>query len=785
MKYIRIPSAQKKLKLADAEGLPVYVSAPTGWGKTVLLRNYYQRRSAIFLSGISGRLSDTPDPKSNSENVFIIDDINWVTDEESKRYVHELLDTPGVRVVMCGRGRFPRWLIQEAVDLDFMRIHQEDLAFGIEEARAFFQECSFFPDTTRIQAMVKACEGYPIALRFYAYHLQSGEEYGENLNARIWDDVCNYVSSKVYSSWPEDILALLLSLCEFEEFSTPMAVYISGMPDAQKLIHRCEDIGALIQLQKNGMWRLLPKAEMTLKWQKNHTFSPSRIRENYLKGACYFEQAGDTIRALEFYRKAEDRSSIYRLLLEASSNHPGVNRLCEMREFFFSLSDKEIKAEPTLISGMSMLASLTMKTAESEEWYNELKLYEKDKRNPVEKRREAHLRIAWLNMTLPHRYGKKLLEMLRSVCAMSAHRDITMPPVSVTSAMPSFLNGSLDFSEWSLHTPQLAASIGAPLEKILGAAGTGLVAVVKAETSFLRAESDAYTICENLNNGYEQAATNGTPQMCFAAAGVLVKQHLTSGQISAAKAAISTVRTRIDEACVTELTANFEAFNAWFALYTGDMATVNEYLQNSTDPHESFCVLDRYRAMVRLRCLIATNRFAEAGDLSTFLDGYFTSYRRTIYWIQNRLFRAVILYNEGSPLWIQLLSEALQQAEKYTFVRVISMEGHAVMPLLQQLKKSPVSGSFMRKVIDETSKMALLYPDYLRYIPKVDVRLTPRETQILGLLCGGVDMQSICRMCNISYSALKKHNSSIYRKLGATSRVEAERIANQMGLVHH
>ena len=111
MKYIRIPSAQKKLKLADAEGLPVYVSAPTGWGKTVLLRNYYQRRSAIFLSGINGRLSDTPDPKSNSENVFIIDDINWITDEESKRYVHELLDTPGVRVVMCGRGRFPRWLI--------------------------------------------------------------------------------------------------------------------------------------------------------------------------------------------------------------------------------------------------------------------------------------------------------------------------------------------------------------------------------------------------------------------------------------------------------------------------------------------------------------------------------------------------------------------------------------------------------------------------------------------------------------------------------------------------
>jgi LuxR family maltose regulon positive regulatory protein len=784
MKYIRTPAACKKLKKADDLHLPVYISAPTGWGKTSLIDHFYQRRKTIRLTGISGRLDDMPSPAADGETTFLLDDITWLEDETSMEYVRTLLSSPLTQVVMCGRGRFPRWLIREAVDLEFVRILPEDLALGVEQTRALFLSMDLNLSTDLIQRITEAAGGYPIALHFYAYHLQNQEDFGDAMKARVWDDICNYISQKAYRTLPPEVLNLLLSLSEFEEFTVDMAESVTGQPDAKQIIHRCENIGSILQLQKNRTWKFLPNVGSTLTWQKEHSFSHEQLVENYLRGARYYEHSGDTVRALEFYRKAQDHENVLRLLLEASASHPGVNRLSEMRSYFFDLTKEEIEAEPMLMSGMSMLASLTLCPDEAEHWYDALASYEKDKSNPEEKRKEAHARIAWLNISLPHRYGKNLLEIIRSLCTLSRQKHVTLPPVSITGGVPSLVNGSLDFSDWTLHASYLASTIGTPLENILGRDGQGLVCVATSETCFLRAEQDTYSICEKLNRGYEVAATIGSPQMCLAASGVLVKQHLCNGQISAAKSAIRTVHSKIEEAGITQLSANFEAFRAWFALYSGDKETVRKYLNSSIDPHASFCILDRYRAMIRLRCLIAENRFAEAGDLCTFLDGYFSSYHRTIYWIQNKLLLAVILYYAGTPQWEAPLCAALEKAEKYNFIRVISMEGGAIMPLLQQLKDPPVSRSFLRKVVDETSKMALRYPDYLRYVPKVNVQLTPRETQILGLLCSGTDMQDICSMCDISYSALKKHNSSIYRKLGAANRVEAERIARQMGLVH-
>ena len=87
-------------------------------------------------------------------------------------------------------------------------------------------------------------------------------------------------------------------------------------------------------------------------------------------------------------------------------------------------------------------------------------------------------------------------------------------------------------------------------------------------------------------------------------------------------------------------------------------------------------------------------------------------------------------------------------------------------------------------MMDESKKMALAYPDYLQFMKKPDVYLTDRETQVLGLLCQGLSMQEICKLCGISYDGLKKHNRNIYQKLGAKNRAEAERKAMQLGLIH-
>jgi DNA-binding NarL/FixJ family response regulator len=53
------------------------------------------------------------------------------------------------------------------------------------------------------------------------------------------------------------------------------------------------------------------------------------------------------------------------------------------------------------------------------------------------------------------------------------------------------------------------------------------------------------------------------------------------------------------------------------------------------------------------------------------------------------------------------------------------------------------------------------------------VTLTPRENDVMGCLCRGKLYKEIADELGISYSAVHKHQHSIYRKLQAGNRTEA------------
>ena len=75
--YIKIPAIYKKLKAAEENGFPLYLSAPVGYGKTSAIRYYYRKKSAKWLSGESGMLSEQPHPDKIKQQVVIIDDALW------------------------------------------------------------------------------------------------------------------------------------------------------------------------------------------------------------------------------------------------------------------------------------------------------------------------------------------------------------------------------------------------------------------------------------------------------------------------------------------------------------------------------------------------------------------------------------------------------------------------------------------------------------------------------------------------------------------------------------
>jgi DNA-binding CsgD family transcriptional regulator len=61
--------------------------------------------------------------------------------------------------------------------------------------------------------------------------------------------------------------------------------------------------------------------------------------------------------------------------------------------------------------------------------------------------------------------------------------------------------------------------------------------------------------------------------------------------------------------------------------------------------------------------------------------------------------------------------------------------------------------------------------------------LTPRQLEVLTLLCEGLPNKLICRQLNIATGTVKVHIGVILRELGVTSRLQAVVAARRCGLL--
>ena len=784
MDFIKIPAVTEKLKLAEERFAPVWISAPTGYGKTAAVNDYYAFKSILCLTGISGRLDQMPEFSKIRQSIVFVDDVSFITDYDSRNYLASLLCEKGIQTILASRGKFPEWLEDLLLSLDFVFLSEDDFCLHEKQIMELFECHGITLKQEECEQLTEWCQGYPTAALLYLKHIVSSGEVDPLLVDTVWEEVFRFWDRRVFDGYDSEIWNFLLAVAAYPEFSEDFAASITGSPFVREYLSFLQKTGQYVIRVGQSLWKFRPEVEKFLLWKRKHSYSPEKQKDNYYRAAYWYEQHDDISRALEYYSLAGTEEQMIELLIRNAARHPGTGHYYDTRKYYDALPEQTICENPVLICGMSMLRSLVLDPQGSEYWYARLKDYAENPDHPRHLRKEARNKLVYLDIALPHRAGKGIIGILKNAFLLLKSGEIKLPEFSVTSNLPSLMNGGLDFCVWSKNDNAIARFLGHPIEIVLGKTGKGLVDIALTESYFEKGTVDPYEIVTRLNNGIADAANDGKMELIFAATGLLIKQHLLQGQYPTAKRRLDMFRQKISEEQATQLLPNFQAFCVWFSLYTNDKNTLRAYLESAPDEKKSFYVLDRYRYMVKIRCLVAENRLTEALDLACFLTGYFQSYQRTYMMIENNVLKAVILYRLENENWKEILTEALRQAEEFHFVRVFSLEGAAVLPLLMHYENHSISRSFLKDVMDESRKMALAYPDYLQFMKKPDIYLTDRETQVLGLLCQGLSMQEICKLCGISYDGLKKHNRNIYQKLGARNRAEAERKALQLGLIH-
>lgn len=781
--YIKIPAIYKKLKTAEDSGCPLYLSAPVGYGKTSALRYYYRKKSAMWISGEKGILSEQLPPDTIKQQVVIIDDITWIMDESSQKYINELIEWGDKQIIMSGRARLPEWLKGACINQPFILADKKDLELDVVQTEKLLESYEVKLPQEQIQQIRQDTTGHALSTLMVAYQMQNKESYSEIVREAARQDMFQYYNEALYEKWPHDMRKLLMAMANFNNFCVELAENVTENKQVNNLLNTAMGVGDFLIKHEDGTYEMLPMLKKYFLWKQSLEENREMQKNIFSRAALYHENNEKIEEALFYYNKAEDMEAVSRLLIRNAERHPGTGHYFETRQYYLSMSEEQLETSPILMSGISMLYSLLMQPEKSEYWYNKLQYFEKNVASNSNEKREARRRLIYLDITLPHRGSLSMVDILKNVAAFITDRKMTIPEVSLTSNLPSIMNGGKDFCEWSKSDRELARVMKKPVELILGKWGAGLINISLAESFFEKGELDIYEIMTLLNSGYTKADTSGKIEMCFSATAILCRIHICRNQLKVAKMQLQEFSKKAKKEAADRLLPNIAAMENWFDLLEGKNIEVKRWLETKApNENQEFYILNRYQYMIKVRSYLVMEQYEEAANLIERLSVYFKEYKRTYMDMENEVIKAILQYRMKLGDWKSTFTRVLPRIEEYHFLFLIAKEGAAIRPLMQEMKQLPVKKSFEKELMNRVGEMAVHYPNYLKVQGVLTEELTDAEKQILHLYCQGVESKKVCDLCRFTYNTLKFHNRNLYRKLGVNNRQEAERKAKELGL---
>ncbi len=783
--YIAPAAALHKLKMAQSLPQTVYLYGATGYGKTELVQQYLSSRRCTWLccEKLPWEAIPPQEQGKQARRTVVIDGLHRLKSETIQQEVIALTKRSDLWLILISRSPIPAWLMPQYVEAGFFVITEEDLRLGEGEIREHLKSCGVTCTEEDIQYLKKTSQGNAYVIRHAALKMKEGVSLGPKMEEEIRKAFAAYLEKFVLPGWDSDLLEFLMQVSVVEEFTLELAEMITGSPYVVSLLEQAAEAGNFLA-QKDGVYRLRPVLSRALQNRAVKVYGLERVKDFKYNAALYYEMQDDIIPALRLFEECGKGEHIKGLLIRNARKNPGNGHYYELRRYYFALGEEEIKDSPVLMAGMSMLYSMLMDGEKSEYWYDRLKDFAATARGGV--RREAKSRLCYLDIGLPHRGSQGLIEIMQGIPALLLDQGIRFPEFSVTSNLPSTMNGGKDFCHWSPVDTKLAKTIGPLVERLLGRYGKGLVKAALGE-SYYEKGGDAYQVMTLLTRAQMETERGGMQEIAFAAIGVRVRLSLVQGDIQAAEELLDSFEQAVTENKNIQLLPNIQALRCRLALYKGDLEAAERWLRAAPDENKEFFSIERYRYLTKVRCYLARGEYLTAQALLEKLRYYAEQTGRPYIRMETGLLSAVAKERMGGP-WQEELSAVLKEAEGYRFLRLISEEGAAAWPLLRGEKKALLEGgeldqSWLKRLLGETEGMARRYPLYLKKRAATAADFGETALTILRLQADGLSLNQIARRLGMKSFSVSYHIQENYRKLNVTRKADALLAARSLGIL--
>lgn len=539
--FIKPKKAWRLLKTADEGNVTAYIFGVSGSGKTTLVSRYLGTRKYMVVDAGGIRPDDLVVESSNARKIIVIDnlhELSWGDVDTVREQIIELIRREDVWVILVGRCPVPPWLSAVRFQEGFYVVDSKLLMFSLEDIKKYAEYAGFSINEAQVQRMYYETTGLPLAVEMchikymeMAYTSEITDDMYNDFSRRVEDEMCNYLEYHVYDNWDVEMQEFLMEISVVDEFTTKQAEMITGRSDSELLIERAKWLGNFMtsRMDKDGntQYQLQFHMRVSMRRRLKRKYEKERIRGLYENAGLFYRLNGDIRKALEMYENAGVTERIVSILVDNARYAANSGYYYDLKKYYLELPDHVIEKSPELMCGMSMLQSLLLNPDESERWYDRLKLYADE--NQGSARKNAKGLLLYLDIGLPHRGSVDVLKLLKSAYTMVFNKEVRIQEWSVTSNLPSMMNGGKDFCEWSKRDRELASKVGRIVEFVLGKYGKGLVNLALAE-SFLEKSGDNYEVATLAAKGRMQAEAGGKIEQCFVADGILAWLHLQNGK---------------------------------------------------------------------------------------------------------------------------------------------------------------------------------------------------------------------------------------------------------------
>lgn len=775
--YIRPKIANKKMKAAQTMVQTVYLYGISGCGKTFFIRDYMGKRKYYYFSAEQLSEEELDFPFSEKQIIVVIDDLHQLRTDELRetliRRIEILARRQDVWLILSGRSRMPSWLTPVYYQKVFTVIEEEDFVLSETEMMQYLNLWGLTLTEEDFRKVTGLTKGIGVVIRLLAMELSAGRPFDANYIERMRDDFWNYLDSHVYDQWEVEIQEFLMQVCIVEEFDKHLAEMITGRSDVERMIGIAEQLGNFMIFKEAVGGKRIYEIKLAMRHSMRRrllrTYQKEKWERLYYNAGLYYELEGDTPNALRMYEACRDTERIAGLLISNARKNPASGHYYELREYYLTLPEERIRESVELMAGMSMLQSMLLDIEESERWYEELKQLEGTLRGSAKKAAKGQL--IYLDIALPHRGSSALIDIMKNTGTLLMNRNISLPEFSVTSNLPSQMNGGKDFCEWSRKDKELAKSIGKIVEFILGKYGKGLVNLALAE-SFLEKGEDSYEIANLTNKGMMQAQAGGKIEQCFVAAGILAWLHIINDHAEDAREILFNFQKKAEKEGATKLLSNLTALQIRIGLYQGKTAEAMEWMETVPQEEIEFSTMERFRYLTKVRIYLLMGKNEKAISLLQRIQYYAEIMHRTYISMEAGLLLAITQYRMGDSKWEETFQKTLTEAESYHFVRLISREGAAVNRMLKETAWKGKNAKYYKTVLNETEKLALAYPGYLKQATE-EAAFSENAIKILKLQAEGLSTAEIAEELGLKVENVKYHNKQNFKKLGVNSKTAA------------